>query len=387
MTFDDAIQFDSLYRGLRKSCRNVRWKDSVIGYEANALRNTYNLRQDLLTGKYKLQPYQRFTIYEPKERKISATRVRDRQVQRALCEKILYDQITRTFIRDNVACQIGKGVDDCLNRITRHMRRYRLEHGTDGWVLKCDIHHYFDTTRHDVAKAAVRKRVKDQRAADYACNVIDSFGGDVGVGLGSQISQLVQLAVLDDMDHFIKERLHIKYYVRYMDDFTLIHESKEYLQYCLTEIEKLLDKIGLQLNKKTCIYPLAQGIKMLHWRFVYSNTGAVLRLFDSKKPGRERKKLRKQAEFVKRGKMTIEYLDDCVQSWIANAKRGDTYCIQVRMKQFYGKLRNSLKEMIDSEFESTLRRAAGKGGEDGGDAAQRAGRCREERLRRCVCCQ
>lgn len=59
--------------------------------------------------------------------------------------------------------------------------------------------------------------------------IIDSFDGEVGLGLGSQISQIMELLVLNDLDHYIKERLKIKYYIRYMDDFILIHPDKEYL--------------------------------------------------------------------------------------------------------------------------------------------------------------
>ena len=89
-------------------------------------------------------------------------------------------------------------------------------------------------------KAAIAKRVSDPGAYSEVCRIIDSFdhGPDptVGMGLGSQVTQLSQLAVLDDLDHFIKEQLHIKFYVRYMDDFILLHPDKAYLRYCWMEI-------------------------------------------------------------------------------------------------------------------------------------------------------
>ena len=85
------------------------------------------------------------------------------------------------------------------------------------------------------------------------CRIIDSFPDEVGLGLGSQISQIMELLVLNGLDHFIKERLHIKYYIRYMDDFILIHPDKNYLKYCLTEINKKIIELGLELNKKTTI--------------------------------------------------------------------------------------------------------------------------------------
>ena len=150
--FDKAIEFGNLYRALKKSCRNVRWKDSVVGYEANALKNTYHLRQDLLKGKYRISPYQHFTVYEPKKREIVATRLRDRQFRKALCMAGLYDDMVEHLIHDNGACQTGKGTDFTLDRMTAHLRRYYLEHGTEGWVLKCDIR-----------KFSLQHRTKSQR--------------------------------------------------------------------------------------------------------------------------------------------------------------------------------------------------------------------------------
>lgn len=229
-TIEDAVSFSELYKGLKKSCRNVRWKDSVTGYEANALKNTFELRQSLLNGTYKISGYQRFRVHEPKEREIVATRIKDRQFQRSLCDNVLYPQITRSFIRDSCACLRGRGVDDALNRLNVHLQRYFRKHGPNGWVLKCDIRHYFAETPHDVAKEAIRKRLTDKRAAFYTDQIIDSFGGNVGIGLGSQVSQITELAVLDDLDHYIKERLRIKHYLRYMDDFILIHEDRAFLK-------------------------------------------------------------------------------------------------------------------------------------------------------------
>ena len=67
-------------------------------------------------------------------------------------------------------------------------------------------------------------------------------------------SQVLAIFYLNDMDHFIKEKLKITYYVRYQDDFLLFHQSKEYLKFCLEKIEKFLEKEKLKLNKKSRIY-------------------------------------------------------------------------------------------------------------------------------------
>ena len=337
-TVDDAITFEELYKGLKLSCRNVRWKDSVTGYEANGLKNTYLLRQSLLDGTYKISGYQRFRVHEPKEREIVATRLKDRQFQRSLCDNVLYPQITRSFIRDSCACLRGRGVDDALNRLTVHLQRYYRKHGAKGWVLKCDIRHYFAETPHNVAKAAIRKRLTDQRAAFYTDQIIDSFGGDTGIGLGSQVSQLTELAVLDDLDHYIKERLRIRHYLRYMDDFILIHEDRAVLENALKDITEKLAALGLTLNSKTQIYPLKQGVIWLKWRFILTDTGKVVRRIGRKSVVRERRKLKRMAKLAESGRISADALKESFNSWKAHAQRGNCRKIISDMEELLNRL-------------------------------------------------
>lgn len=334
--YDTAISFGELYSGLEKCRRNVMWKDSVAGYSINALKNTYKLRQSLLKQTYKIDPYQVFTIHEPKDRTIMATRIKDRQMQRSLCDNILYPQLTRSFIRDNCACLRGRGVDDALGRMDTHLHRHYRKHGPDGWVLQCDIKQYFASTRHDVAINAIAKRVADPRAVDRAKEIIRSFGSDgVGIGLGSQVSQLTELAVLDDLDHYIKERLRIKHYIRYMDDFVLIHADKAYLIDCLDRISEILTDLGLSLNRKTQIYPLRQGVRFLKWRFILSDTGKVIRKMNPKSISKERRKLRKLKALVDQGRLDMQRVRENYQSWRANAARGNTRGLLIEMDKYY----------------------------------------------------
>ena len=333
--FDESMSYGNLRRALNRAAANVRWKDSVTGYELHAPQNTLKNMRAIRNGTYKLSPYQVFTIHEPKEREIVATRIADRQVQMALCKGGLYEDIVEHFIHDNSACQTGKGTDFALKRMKKHLREFYQHHGRDGWVLKLDVHHFFPSTRHDVAKEAIRKRVSDPKAAEMVEMVIDSFSGDTGIGLGSQISQLVELAVLDDLDHYIKERLRIRHYVRYMDDMIMIHQSKEFLKDCREQIEAALNSIGLELNRKTTIYPLKQGVKFLQWRFIITETGKILMRMSSAKMGKQRQRLKKLIRREMNGEMPEGTAEASLQAWKANAQRGDTYYQQKRMTQFY----------------------------------------------------
>ena len=374
--WEKVISFGALYDGLKKSRRNVMWKDSVIGYNLDGIRNTLKLRQELTEGTYRISPYQIFTIHEPKEREIVATRIRDRQFQRSLCDNALYGDMTRGFIHDNCACQRGKGVDFALDRMETHLRRYYRKHGNQGWVLRCDIRHYFPETPHAVAKEALRKRVRDPMVLKAAEDIVDSFRGDRGIGLGSQVSQLVELAVLDDVDHYIKERLRIRHYIRYMDDFVLISDNREELERAKEEITAKVGALGLQMNRKTQIAPLKHGIRFLKWRFILTESGKVIRRISRQSIVKEQRKLKKLAGKIQRGEIPEEYLWTSFQSWRANAQRGNTHFVVRNMERLY----NQLKEEIDNGkregHQGERCGAAAEGGSQGdgrGDPLREAG--------------
>lgn len=127
----------------------------------------------------------------------------------------------------------------------------KIKYGTY-YILKCDISKFFNNIDHNILKTKLLKRIKDRDALKIVFDIIDS--NEKGLYIGSMTSQVLAIFYLNDMDHFIKETLKIKYYVRYQDDFLLFHPSKDYLKYCLKEIENFLVKEKLTLNIKTRIY-------------------------------------------------------------------------------------------------------------------------------------
>lgn len=345
--FEKALSFKELYRGALECARNVRWKESVQIYLRNILSRTAMLRHDLLSGKYKIMPYIRFMVYEPKKREIVSTRFRDRVFQRSICNNGIYQAITKSFIHDNCACLVGRGVDYAINRLDCHMRRFYRKHGVNGWVLKIDLSKFFPSIPHSVAKAAMRKRIKDENFLKYICDIIDSFPdnrtaeeiasdpfGKRSVALGSQISQLIALAILDDLDHYIKERLKIKYYVRYMDDFILIHEDKDVLREALLTITEIVTKLGLKLNAKTCISPLRQGVVFLKYRRFFNKTGKLVVKVNHKSISKERRKIRTLKRMADRGKISVEDVQQHFQSWSAHAARANSRGLIRQMKKY-----------------------------------------------------
>ena len=335
--------FDSLYNAMLRCRQNVMWKDSTAGYVANGLTNIVKLRNGLLNEQYSMDKYAIFYIYEPKLRKIVSTRIKDRVFQRSLCDNYFYDEMTKHFIYDNCACQNNRGTDFALNRLKRHLQHFNRRHGTQGWVYKFDIHDYFGKTKHAVAINAVEKRVSDEWVIGHVKVIVRSFNQgealDTGMGLGSQITQIIELAVLDDMDHFIKEELKIKYYVRYNDDFILIHQDKEYLKYCRKRIEEKLVGLGLTLNeKKSQLYSVTNRIRFLGFSYQLKQSGKVVMRILPENVKKERRKLKKLVGRVAQGYMTRRDVDECYTSWKAHAKRGDTHNEILKMDAYYKSL-------------------------------------------------
>ncbi len=167
--------------------------------------------------------------------------------------------------------------------------------------------------------------------------------GDRGIGLGSQVSQLIELAVLDDTDHWIKERMRIRHYIRYMDDFILIHHDRAVLEEALKGIRQRVESLGLQLNSKTQIFPLRQGIIFLKWHFRLTETGKVVRKIRRKNITRQRRKMKRLAGKIMAGEMPEEYLWMSFQSWRANAQRGNARGAVLKMTELYHKLEEEIR--------------------------------------------
>lgn len=109
------------------------------------------------------------------------------------------------------------------------MREYYRKNGfsADGWVLKADVRHYFQSIRPDVLKKDVAKYLHDPDCLTLAYQIIDSAPDPLGIPIGNQSSQIFALLYLNQLDHLCKEQLRFRYYGRYMDDFYIICESKE----------------------------------------------------------------------------------------------------------------------------------------------------------------
>ena len=305
------------------------------------LENIVNLVYILKTKIYRPGVFRVFYVYEPKKRLVQAPAFVDKVVQHAIVDNLLYDRITRSFILDNYASQKNKGLHFGLDRLKGFFTDYWNKHHTaEGWVLKCDVRHFFASINHDKLKEKLKKLDLEPVVYDLLCIYIDCSDG---LPLGYQTSQLFALLFLDDFDHFVKEQLHIQYYGRYMDDFFLIHPDKEYLQFCLREIRAYMDSLGLELNEKTQIFPIRNGIDFLGFHTYLTESGKVIRKLRHSSIKRMRAKLRHWEKEYPAGLVTREQILQSWQAWDAHAAHGNTWALRQQVRD---RVQNILKEEI-----------------------------------------
>lgn len=137
MTYQEMCTFEVLYEAYLQARQRKRQKTPTAQYEANALACTEKLSHILNTKTYKPSKFEVFFVYEPKKRLVQAPAFVDKVVLHAVTDNIMYEAITKSFIRDNCASQKGKGTHDGLLRLKQFMLEYYRKNGTtEGWVLK-----------------------------------------------------------------------------------------------------------------------------------------------------------------------------------------------------------------------------------------------------------
>lgn len=333
---NSTADFEDLYESHLKAQRGVVWKGSVARFSLHAAEEVNKLVQELAAGTYKPKAPVLFTITKPKRREILAISYRDRVYQRWINDSLLYPVMVKSFVKENGACQNGKGTTYCMDLLKRNLRRHCINHGLSGYILQIDVEHYYPNMRHDKVKEMFRKKLDDETYQMVAEILDGQYEGDVGYNPGSQMVQIAGISFLNGIDHFIKEKLRIKGYVRVMDDMVLIHESREYLAECLTLIGEELGSIGLKCHpKKTKIVPIRDGITFLGFRWRVTETGKIILTPTSEKIKDFRRTTERLLRMYARGERTEQCVDRSVETRLAHLSLGNTWKLRQRLTKWY----------------------------------------------------
>lgn len=252
---------DNLRLAFLKAVRGKRGKNEVRAYGARLDENLLLLREQLLTQRPDVGHYSFFTVYDPKERVICAASFPERVLHHAVmnvCEPVL----ERYAIHDSYACRTGKGMHAAVRRAQEFSRMHP-------WYLKLDVRKYFDSIDHATMRRLLSRRIKDSDLLTLFGRILSTYETTPGRGLpiGNLVSQHLANFYLGHLDHWVKETLRVRGYVRYMDDFVLWEETKDPLQIHLRAIRGFLSsELGLELKENVQINRCARGLPFLGYR-------------------------------------------------------------------------------------------------------------------------
>ncbi len=322
--FEKITAENNIYQAYKRALRGKnKYTRGAIIFSADETQNLQRLRKDLLAGTYKFDGYTRFKVYEPKERIIDAPGFKDKVVQLAV-NNILKHVYFPSFIYDSYASIDRKGTHECVDRIQHFMRKAKWQWGTGVYIIKIDVKKFFYSIDRKILKSLLPKKIKCTRTLKLLNHIIDSADAidPRGLPLGNTLSQLFANVYLNEVDHYCKRRLSLKYYVRYMDDMIIFVRNKNVAREVKEKICHYLNRtLDLVANKnKTKIFPMSQGINAVGFKI--HPTHRLLRNGSKKRIKRKAKKMR---SLIEKGCMTVEKAEQILNSWLGHAKHGNSY--------------------------------------------------------------
>ncbi len=324
---------ENLISAYKKARKGKRSRNYVINFESNLNKNLRILQEQLKNKNYYPTRLKRFIVRDPKTRTIHSSIFRDRIVHHAIVN-ILQPIYEKIFIYDSFASRKNKGThiaverfEYFVNKVSSNGKKIKNPHTNNsikGYVLKADVRHYFNTIDHNVLINILRKKIKDEDLIELIRIVLHNFQDKQkgkGLPLGNYTSQFFANIYLNNLDYFVKHRLKAKYYIRYVDDFVILHKDKKALVDYLDKIEKYLMFLKLKLHPdKSEIHALRNGITFLGYRVFYH-----YKLLRRRNIRYFKTKLRNKLELYRCGEVDKEHLENFLNGWKGYSNFANTY--------------------------------------------------------------
>lgn len=321
----ELCSYENLFLAFKKAKKRKSNIIYVIEFEKCLKENLLHLRSELLLHSYSPKPLKTFIVRDPKTRKISKSQFRDRVVHHALCNTIepIFEKF---FIYDSYANRKGKGTLKALQRFDFFKRKVSKNNTRTCYILKADIKHYFETVDHGILLNIIRNKIKDERIVWLIKAILQNHKvggrGSLGMPLGNLTSQFFANVYLSELDYFVKHQLKAGYYIRYVDDFVILHQNYKILEEYKNQINDFLVlnlKLELHPNKSKII-KLGNGVNLLGYRAFYHHK--LLRKANKRKFGR---KFKEKLDLYKNKGINYEDFINSLQGWLGYAMWADTY--------------------------------------------------------------
>jgi hypothetical protein len=267
--FQNIISLENLRLADERARRGKLHSYGVVRHDQYRDENIFNLHNSLKNKIFVTSPYDIFTIVTDngKEREIyRLPYYPDRIVHHAIMN-IMESVWTSVFTADTYSCIKGRGIHGAAKKLKQDIRD---SEGTR-YCLKIDVRKFYPSVDHDILKAILRRKIKDNDLLCLLDQIIDSADG---IPIGNYLSQFFANLYLAYFDHWIKEEKKVKYYYRYADDMVFLHRDKSYLHGLLVEINHYItSELNLTIKSNYQIFPTGvRGIDFLGYRFFHTHT-------------------------------------------------------------------------------------------------------------------
>lgn len=207
--------------------KGKRGREDIMVFERRLEDNLFAIREELFSETYCHGRYEPFTVNDPKQRTIHKACVKDRVVHQAIVN-VIEPLFEERFIFDSYSCRVGKGTHAAVRRLRTFLRQASNNGTRTVYAVKCDVRKFFASVNHSVLLELLAKRIEDPATMRLLRNIIGSFSVSFGTGipLGNLTSQLFANIYLHELDWFVKQKLRVRHYVRYCDDFVMLAFSK-----------------------------------------------------------------------------------------------------------------------------------------------------------------
>ena len=244
--YEQIYDYNNLCIAFYKAARGKRYTRPALHFQKNLHKNLQQLQTELINENVPVGQYHFFTIHDPKERRICATPFRERVLQHAIMN--IAEPIFEAYqIFDSYVCRKKKGTKAAIERAMSFAKQYKKV----PYFLKLDIRKYFDSISHDKLFFLLQRKFKDKKLLLLFQKIIFSYEKkkNYGIPIGNLTSQFFANFYLAYFDHFVKETLCIKLYIRYMDDSIFLFDSKQSLKQGFLQAKHFLSH-HLDLNLK-----------------------------------------------------------------------------------------------------------------------------------------
>ena len=252
--------YDALLEAWREVRSGKGHKVPILRYESDLAVNLSRLEAQLLDGRYRPREHYEFWIKDPKPRLIQAPFLEDRIVQHAVCN-VLRIPLQQRMIAHTYSCLIGRGTHACSNQLQRYLKDRRWK-----YYLSLDISKFFYSINHESLYSELQRHIDCRNTLQLLHRFITVNGGDRGIPIGASTSQIMANMALNPLDHFARRELKLITYLRYCDDMVALFETAAEAHQALAAMKEKVEALGLQLNSKSGVGWIADGVDWVGYR-------------------------------------------------------------------------------------------------------------------------